>query len=349
MTLAIHALALLRPEAAAWSESSAMPPQLRSSAGLQSLPPSLAQRKALGFTDSPPAPRADVTARTLALRTTARLAQGMPAAERARVAGVWHAHATVDEEPLGSTALLLAQASFEAAQDSFSVGQLGGAALVGLLQLAPLRVAHDGLPRVLSASDRWLAPFDPRFGPALCLGDGAAALWVAPVRPNDERAPLALLHAAATSPGTGPASPWDRAPAEQIGALPALLLPLARQALAQANWAAADVELLIGDDAFGPEPAAQLAQGLGLSRLQPAEAATQHLSSAAPADTLARAALAAAGTGRPLRTLLWTAAPGGSAGVACLDVFPGAWSADGSGPALMAAAAASLSEIGDHP
>jgi hypothetical protein len=302
---------------------------LHTPAGQLSVPPSAAHRAAQGLGPAAAAgdprdacpPVASVPAHALALQATQALARAVGEACCAQVGHLLHSHATYDEQPLSSTPLRLAQASFPHAGDAFSIGQLGCAGLAAALHLAGLHPAEATGLSVLSAADRWLPPFDRHFGTLATLGDGAAALLVAPAQHATLPPAWAQVCGTATRLVAQPrgGSLWDQTPEALADALVAALQAAAQAALAQAGWEAADLDLLAGDDTLGQQVPQRLRQGLGCQPHVTVPPATVHLSSSALAETLQRAALAAQAPGaKPLRGLLWTAAPGGAVAAVAL-------------------------------
>jgi hypothetical protein len=318
MSLSIHALTLRRPSGTPRAPHMRGYRHLDTAAGFLSVPPSQAARAALGYhvgATDPAIADAGLRSVELADLACAELLKVAGPERAGAVRNLVHCQATLDEQPLVSTCMKVGLMSLPAVSQAFTVGQLGTAPVPSALVLARSNLRAGLGASVITAADKWLAPFDRQFGALVTYADAAGALLVG------EGAGIARIHVleARVLPQRRPF--WDRAldlvAAEMIEHVGALL----RDCLAEAGWRAEEVDIVLGDR-YGCDIPARIAQAGGLpdSAFPPdADRGGAHLSSAEFMHSLAVMLRAACARAAPTRGVIWTAAPSGAVAVALLE------------------------------
>lgn len=276
------------------------------------------------YTDSYQAPALPAETRNSdqASRIVGHLAQAQPQA-MAQVDTILHSQCTLDQQILGSTCLRLQQDHAKAASLTQTIGQNGTAGVAMALQLAGVLAQHG--PRgakgmtLVSASDKWMAPFYRRVPDVVTYGDASAACLIqadAAGTDSDEGA-IAVIEDIVWREAPLSEDPWAE-PAELVQAR-------------LAEWAATHVRTLmarmpadqlshavLAGDAYShglSEQVAEQAQWPGSLHLasDAGRSTGVHLSSASPLIAIADLVALATQRGHDIHAVIWTASLSGHA------------------------------------
>lgn len=297
-------------------------PHLNCIAAVASAPPSAIVLHAAGYAPQTPergdadaAPSLGEAAERAAVRVLAQLPADAP-----RIGQLLHCQATLAEQILESVCLRIATRQLDSHARALTLDQAGTCALAAALHVAGLPArAHCGDATLVTAADLWRAPFTGDFAPLVSYADAAGAMVVAPARP-DAGAPATLAAMGARRVDARGAF-WRRAPELVSRQLERALAEAATDAVAQAGWDAAGIDLVLGEP-IGQGLGAAIATALGAPPEKLAVDDGPHLACAAPIAGVARAVAAATERGRTMRCLLWSASPEGSVAALALVARP---------------------------
>lgn len=275
-------------------------------------------------TDSYQAPALPAETRnsTHASQLVGQLAQALPKA-MAQVGTILHTQCTLDQQILGSTCLRLQQEHARQAHLTQTIGQNGTAGIGMALQLARvLSQSSDGASdelMLISASDKWMAPFYRRVPDVVTYGDAAAACLIqaAPASTGLQDGALAVIEDIVWSEAPLHEEPWAE-PAEVVQARLVEWAASQVHSLMAALPEAQRGQAILMGDAYSRALSEQVAQQSGWSgELRLASDAGRstgvHLSSASPLVALADLMEVATQRGHDIDAVIWTASLSGHA------------------------------------
>ncbi|MDO5691104.1 MAG: hypothetical protein Q4G70_01295 [Pseudomonadota bacterium] len=257
----------------------------------------------------------------------------------AQTRAILHTQCTLDQQILGSTCLRLQQAYAPGSRLTQTISQNGTAGLATALRLASVWASmasaqHDGghrtsvnasiaqAPILVSAADKWMAPFYRRIPDVVTYGDAAAACLVREATagdgadPHDDQA-IATVEEIALSEAPCDAEPWQEPPRQ----LHARLLEWASSQVAhvaQSLPPSQRAHAVLAGDAYSAALLEQVADtsAWGGELLWPSQHGRSnhiHLSSASPLIALSDLVGLAVRRGKPIDAVIWMASLSGHA------------------------------------
>ncbi|UXI66198.1 hypothetical protein [Tahibacter amnicola] len=259
---------------------------------------------------SPPIAAESLRSAELADACCKRLAECLTPSTQERVTNLVHCQCTLDQQVLGSTCLRIGFAHFPSVTRAITVGQLGTGGVPTALVLARTNLLGGLGATVVTAADKWMDPFERRYGDLVTFGDGAGALFV---DAHDEtRAALAVVHGITTHLVPQGRPFWDRPIDSVADEIIVNVTGAIGTALAQAGWTVDTTDLLVGEN-YGcgiPERIAAIAGFADKCLL--ADRSDAHASSSAFIDNLMRTLALSAEQNRSLRCAIWSASLSGA-------------------------------------
>lgn len=273
-------------------------------------------------TDSYQAPALPAETRNSAQASSVvgQLAQALPQA-MAKVEAILHTQCTLDQQILGSTCLRLQQEHARQARLTQTIGQNGTAGIAMAMQLARVlgeQAGANGLT-LISASDKWMAPFYRRVPDVVTYGDAAVACLVQADLAGTglQDGAIAVIEDIAWSEAPLHEEPWAEPAAIVNARLVEWAATQVRKVMAAMPQAQRQHAVLMGD-AYSQALSEQVAEQSGWSgELRLAGAAGHstgvHLSSASPLVALADLVDLATQRGHDIDAVIWTASLSGHA------------------------------------